>query len=163
MSTLWDPPSLGRFVLVGKGSHPQECPCQHRRCPGPGLGVWRRAVSRVRPERPQCSNKAPVVRRHFYCSGRWPVLGRERRPGLQQGQHVAGKELWGKRERRGCPRSRAPLSGVRVLSLPSPPGHLGGRAETVSAPHTRRRHREVLTGDEGPGSVACPSGKAALS
>lgn len=36
------------------------------------------------------TDRAPVVRRHFNYSGRWPLQGREGHPGLQQSQHVAG-------------------------------------------------------------------------
>lgn len=58
------------------------------------------------------AHRAPIVRRHF-DSGRRPLQGRERHPGLQQGQHVAGKELEGEgielpsalAATRGCPRS----------------------------------------------------------
>lgn len=39
------------------------------------------------------TDRAPVVRRHYNYSGRRPLQGRKGHPGLQQGQHVAGKEL----------------------------------------------------------------------
>lgn len=59
------------------------------------------------------TDKAPVVRGHFNYSGRRPLLGREGHPGLQQGQDVAGKELWGDRTQHGTQRW-PPSVGVRA-------------------------------------------------
>lgn len=62
------------------------------------------------PKRSRCSLGASCPS-SFNYSGRWPLQGREGHPGLQQGQHVAGKGLHGEREQRG---PQCWPSGVRV-------------------------------------------------
>lgn len=127
----------GEASWVGTGSHSQECPCQYHKCPLLGKGVCRGGGGRFEGAQDKnasmLTDRAPVVCCHFICSGRRPLQGRKGHPGLQQGQHVAGKELRRERERsyhQHWPRGvgvalvgstpRAPLAGHRTLSLACP-------------------------------------------